>query len=55
MAAWEDPELNSSHEHKKSTATYIIIPSERDLKTGLTVSTTKGKRTTLSWIGERVI
>lgn len=32
MAALEDPEVTSSYEHKKLTATYGTIPSEKDLK-----------------------
>ena len=33
MAAWEDPELTFPQEHNKSTTTYGIILSERNMKT----------------------
>lgn len=33
MAAYQDPDLTSSHQHSKSTTTHGIIPYEKDLKT----------------------
>ena len=33
MATWEDPELTFPQEHNKSTTTYRIIISERNMKT----------------------
>ena len=33
MVAYEDPELTSSHRYTKSTTTYGIFPSGKDLKT----------------------
>ena len=34
MVTKKDPEVTSSHGHKKPTIIYGIIPSERDLKIG---------------------
>lgn len=57
MMEEEDSELNSSQGHNNSTTTYRIIPSERDLKTGSTVSRKKkkGKRIALRCVGETEI